>query len=345
MPTYPGTTLSNLKTATEIASNTLFDHAPGTPNAVYYGDFVVNFIGRDINGDYDTNTATDGGGDIPPWDTNLSVPNTNVNGNDSLPSGYDGSLDSSGDFVLSSGTFEVGDIFWVRLDVDCGQYAVEQIVQDQVTINTTRCTVLDTVRGVVSGEDVLDIKLEVDGYDAIALDATYTDGGYNQHAVGYNTPLNFNSTSVEADTPYLQSIQLVWDDTGPNGTGVACDGSTALDNLLGIGSASDDDYGIKVTTSVSDPTDQNSEYWLWVYFDDQNASPPDNSDHLGGQPVEGKTACANFPTQTILPDNSYNVYVYLTTDEAGNNIFADDFISFTPQTGQNGSTSKTFNAP
>jgi hypothetical protein len=46
MPTYPSTNISNLKQATGILSNDLFDHAPGSPNEVKMSDFLCNGVGN-----------------------------------------------------------------------------------------------------------------------------------------------------------------------------------------------------------------------------------------------------------------------------------------------------------
>lgn len=353
MPTYSGTTLSNLKTATGIASNNLFDHAPGSPSAVSFGDFLVQFIGRDIGSSaYEQGSVTDGSGDIPPWDTNLSIPDTNVLGTSGLPTGKTGQLNSSGEFVLDgSDVFQQGDIIWVRVDADCGEYARQQIIVDQLTQNPTGLNVLAVEQGTVNGQDVVDFKLEVDGFDAIALNSTFADGGYNQHAINYNTQLNFNSTDVETATVYLELISAQWDDTGPNGTGVACDGSTALDNLFGTGTAGDDNYGIKVTVSVNDPTDKYGDVWAWVYFDDANASPPDSTDNIytgSGGSVSGpvpadNVGCGHFRSGTLLPNNDYNIYVYVTENEDGSGeMIGDGYVTITPQTGEFGSVSKQY---
>jgi len=67
---------------------------------------------------------------------------------------------------------------------------------------------------------------------------------------------------------------------------------------------------------------------------------------LGSDPVEmvdpaDKTGCAST-TESLLPANQYNIYVYITKDEAGNDIIDDEFISFTPQTGSAGSNTDTY---
>jgi hypothetical protein len=260
-------------------------------------------------------------------------------------------LDASGTWTLDSSNFQQGEKFWIRVDMNTGDFARQQVVMKRLTVSQTlNCNILNRVDGTVNGNDVIDFEVEVDGYDNVAIDFEYTDGGYNSDAIHYNELIEFTTSTVETASPYLERIDLEWDDTGTSGTRVACDGSTALDNILSNGTSGNDNYGVKVTTTVSDPTNQNAEYWLWVYFDDSTASPPDTADNFyvqsgkpsPGDPIEGKIACTQFKTGIIIPNNSYNVYVYLTTDQAGSNVFQDEFVSFTPQTGTAGSVDQQF---
>jgi hypothetical protein len=342
--------ISSLKTATGIVSNDLFDHAPGTPNKVKMSDFFTTAIGRDIDGDYDNNTVTDGSGNVPAWDTNLSVPNGNTVTGVSAFGTRDGSLNSSGTFKISTGdNLGPGQQFWVRVNFGGKDFAFQQIIPGSLTVtSTTNCDVKDRQQGnAPNGNSVVDFKLEVTGYDTLAIDFEYNDGGYNSDAINYNTTLGFFTDDVKTPTPYLQRVDLTWASEQINSQYVACDGSTSLDQLA----ATADGYGVKVDVTISDPTNQNAEYWLWIYFDDSGKWPPDNSDHNGvgdggvGDPVEGKGACANTRTGAIIENNNYNMYVYITLDQSGSNVFADDFITFTPSKGNEGSTSKTFSAP
>jgi len=336
--------MTNLKSATGVVSNSLSDQNPSGTGKTAYSDFLVLFVGRDIGASYyEQGTVTDGSGDVPPYDTNLSVPPTNANGTTALPT-YTGQLGTDGVFHLDNNTLSPGYKMWVRVDLAEGKYAAEQIVKDKLTVKSRLgCKVVDRIHGTVDGTEVVDLQVEVTGYDVIALTLSYEGDPYNDDAIHYNKDLSFSCDSVISASPYLERISVQWDDTGPNGTGVACDGSTALDNLFGFGTAGDDNYGLKVTTNVYDPTNVNDNYYLWVYFDDQNASPPDSPDGIEsvGDPVAGKIACTSFRSGILLPDNSYNVYVYITLDEAGNDIWESDFISFTPQTGEFGSNTKT----
>jgi len=352
-------TIDRLQAATGIGSNLLSAHHPNsnTGNETAMSDFFVTAIGRAVGRSYyDQGNVTDGTSNPPAWDKNLSVPNGNsVNGFSTLPSGKSGSLDSSGTWTLDNENFQQGEKFWIRVDMNTGDFARQQVVMKRLTVSQTlNCNILNRVDGTVNGHDVIDFELQVDGYDNIAVDFEYTDGGYNSDAIHYNELIEFTTSTVETATPHLQRIDLEWDDTGPS-TGeddsrLACDGSTSLDNLFGSGQAGNDTYGVKVTTTVSDPTNQNSEYWLWVYFDDSTASPPDSADNFyiqsgspdPGDPIEGRIACTQF-RRALAPNNSYNVYVYLTLDQAGSNVFQDTFVSFTPQTGQSGSVDQEFN--
>jgi hypothetical protein len=354
-------TVDRLKAATGIADDRVSAHHPnGTGNETAMGDFFVTAIGRAVGRSYyDQGNVTDGSSNPPAWDKNLSIPNGNsVSGLSTLPSGKSGSLDSSGTWTLDSSNFQQGETFWVRVDMNGGDFARQQVVMKRLTVSQTlNCNILNRVDGTVNGNDVIDFEVEVDGYDSVAIDFQYNDGGYNSDAIHYydsseSTPdlIEFTTSTVETATPHLDRIDLEWDDTGTSGTRVACDGSTALDNIQTNGTSGNDNYGVKVTTTVSDPTNQNAEYWLWVYFDDSTASPPDTADNFyvqsgkpsPGDPIEGKIACTQFKTGIIIPNNSYNVYVYLTTDQAGSNVFQDEFVSFTPQTGTAGSVDQQF---
>jgi len=337
--------MSNLKTATGVVSNNLSDHNPSGSGPTSYSDFLVTWVGRDIGASYyEQGSVTDGSGDIPPYDTNLSVPPTNANGTSALPT-YTGQLGTGGIFHLDNGEIEPGYRLWFRVDLAAGQYAAEQILKDKLTVKeTSNCTVVDRIDGTANGREVIDFQVEVTGYDVIAVRLSYEGDPYNDDAIHYNKDLSFSCDSIKSSMPYLKRISVQWDDTGPSGSGgVTCDGDP-LDGISGIGTAGDDNYGIKITTEIYDPTNVNDNYYLWVYFDDANASPPDTGDglHPPGEPAPGKVACTHFRSGIVIPDNSYNVYVYITLDEAGNNVWESDYISFTPQTGQFGSNTKTF---
>jgi hypothetical protein len=355
-------TIDRLQAATGIGSNLLSAHHPNsnTGNETAMSDFFVSAIGRAVGRSYyDQGNVTDGTSNPPAWDKNLSVPNGNsVSGVSTLPSGKSGSLDSNGTWTLDSSNFQQGQKFWVRVDMAVNDFAREQVVMDQLVVSSTlNCNILNRVDGTVNGNDVIDFEVEVNGYDNIAIDFEYNDGGYNSDAIHYydsSAPspdvIEFTTDTVETATPHLDRIDLEWDDTGTSGTRIACDGNTALDNIQGFGNSGNDKYGVKVTTTVSDPTNQNAEYWLWVYFNDSTASPPDTADNFyvqsgtpsPGDPIEGKIACTQFKTGFLSPNNSYNVYVYLTNDQAGSNIFQDEFVSFTPQTGTAGTVDQQF---
>ena len=349
--------ISSLKTATGILSNDLFDHAPGTPNSVKMSDFFTTSVGRDVNGDYDNTNVTDGGGSPPAIDTNLSVPNGNTVTGVSAFGTRDGSLNSSGTLKITTGDkLKQGNQFWVRVNFEGQSFAFQQIIPNSLTVaSTSNCSVKDRQQGTApNGNSVVDFKIEVTGFDTLALDLIYNDGGYNSDAINYNTSLNFFTDEVETSTPYLQRIDLTYaSSTVSNGSFVACDGSTPLENLA----ATVDGYGLKIDVTISDPTNVNSEYWLWIYFDDAPStdSPPDNSDHNGlgsggvGDPVEGKGACANTATGALIDGNSFDTYVWITTDQSGSNVFNSNRIprniSFTANKGTEGTETKTFSEP
>lgn len=350
MPTYPSTNISNLKQATGILSNELFDHAPGTPSSVRMSDFLTDAIGRDISGDYDTNSVTDGSGGLEPWDKNISVPNGNALNGSSAFGGNDGELNSNGTFKITQGDeLSIGRRFWVRVNWEGGDFAFEQIIPDKLSLTTAdNCKVTNRLRGTApNGNRVIDFQVEVTGYDSLTLQLEYNDGGFNSHAINYNTKLQFFTDEVVTSTPYLQSITLRWASEQINSSYVACDGSTSLDQLA----LDSQGYGVKVNTTVFDPTNQNGDYYLWTYFADSNASPPDATFHdgTGGGSFQsyskGKGACQNGPTGPLLSGNSVTMYVFITLDSAGTNIFASETISFTPSSGTENTVSKTFQGP
>jgi len=351
MPTYPNTNISKLQQATGILSSDLFDHAPGNPNAVRMSDFLTDAIGRDISGDYDTNSLTDGGGDLePPWDTNLSVPNGEALNDRLAFGGNDGELNSDGTFKITQGDeLSIGRRFWVRVNWTGGDFAFEQIIPDKLSLTTAdNCKVTNRLRGTApNGNQVIDFQIEVTGYDFLLLQFEYDDGGYNSHAINYNTTLQFFTDEVKTSTPFLSSITLRWASEQINSSYVACDGSTSLDQLA----LNPQGYGVKVNTTVSDPTGQNSDYHLWTYLEDSSASPPDPTFHdgTGGGSFQsyskGKGACQNGPTGPQLSGNTFKMYVFITLDPAGTNIFESETISFTPSTGNEDTVTKTFQGP
>jgi hypothetical protein len=347
-------TMSKLKEATNISDNRLSAHAPNGPGVTTgFRDFWIMHVGRDIDRPYYTNN-TGSSSTTFGFDTRLSIPNATIDSQyPPLRTDLTGSLNSNYDYEVSGGRLQFDDRFIVRVDwgiFDDYDYAFEQIAQENISISTVRCSVEKINHGISSdGNPVTDIRCIVEESGFVSVTVNFDDGGFNNDCTHFSTDLLFGLTaeSVVTDTVYIDRLTAYWDDTGSdtNSGFPACDGSTALDGLLGVGNAGDDNYGIRLNAIVNDPADQYGDLWLWVYFDDATKAPPDSPSGLNG-PIQmsasgDKTGCDNF-RRSLLPGSSYNIYAFITTDSSGSTIIDEEFISFTPQTGSAGSNTDTY---
>lgn len=360
-------TMSRLKAATGIADDRLSAHHPnGAGNEASMGDFLVFRVGRSTGRSfYSTQTVTESS-DFPGWDLNLSIPTGNsVTGVSALPSNFSqgGALNSKGEYKLNSNSkkFQIGDKVWVRVDLVGNQFARQQIVADQLNIKSiSGAKVLQRADGTVNGKDVVDFELEITDYDIAVIKLEYNDGGYNDDAANYNRELEFFTDDVQTATPYLESLQLYYDDTGASGNQVACDGTTPLDDLPfpGSGTAGDGTFGLKVQPFVNDPKDKKN-IWLWAYTDGSKSPPdtPANKYIQSGKPANGdpiqltsiggeqKSACTQFTLLTLDNGNDIPITVYLTEDQAGTTTFTSTTISYPSNHNTHGINTKNFSSP
>jgi len=359
------TTISGLTQATSIASNDLFDHAAGTPSAVYMSDFLTGAIGRDVTSPEWAQGVVDGTGQ---FDTFLGIPQTTIGGNDGLPSGRSSTIEPDGSVTIDDGyKLRVGDKIWVRVGATgSGEFFAEQIGKNTSSLKFTNSTARFSPTGARqvgidgSGRRVIDIELEVTGYNAIEARLRLEDG-MNTDASNYgdpstqtgvsNTDLVFTTDDVKSDTVFFENMEIAYSNKGGGGSYVDCAG----DPLDGGNTSGDLSYSVRVETEVNNPAQKfNGTTYVWVYMDDDFGS-------LDCPPATPKAKQSGSALYCLDSDNEgftmqrgtnadVDVRVVLTDDDSSSLTVLDErLLTLTPEgggfqggTGDEGLVSETY---
>lgn len=359
------TTISGLKQATSIASNNLYDHGVGTPASVRMSDFLTGAIGRDVNSPEWSQGVVDG---ADQFDTFLGIPQTTIGGSNGLPAGRSSTIESDGRVTIDDGyKLRVGDKIWVRVGATgSGEFFAEQIGKNTSSLTFTNSTARFSPTGARqvgidgSGRRVIDIELEVTGYNAIEARLRLEDG-LNTDATNYgdpstqtgvsNTDLVFTTDDVKSDTVFFENMEIAYSNKGGNGSYVDCAG----DPLDGGHTSGDLSYSVRVETQVNNPAQKyNGITYVWVYMND-------DFDSLGCPPTTPKAKqdgsalyCLDSDNESFTMQRGTNadvdVRVVLTDDDSSSPTVLDERLltlspdggAFQGGTGDEGIVSETY---
>lgn len=210
-------TLSNLKNATGIADDRLSAHHPnGAGNTTSLGDFAVEDIGWDNDGDTFIENLQFSSKSI------YKLPCVEVNGSDSNAAGsYNGSVwQFSNSSVELSPNFR--DSLKLRVDVealpDLGDFFVDQIFSDASNWTFSGGNLAFNTLTKVD-DSTLEIEIDVTGYGSVAsFEATFADG-LNDAMPHYNETLGFQTSEIRSATPVIcgPGTSIFFEDEKANG--------------------------------------------------------------------------------------------------------------------------------
>jgi hypothetical protein len=321
------TTISALKGATQINSNSLSDHNPTSDSVTRLSEFLIDKIGRRVNSpEYTQEITTDINGDPygkNGFDTRISIPDS--------ASTINGSLDSNGNWVSDTDqNIQIGEKFVIRVDTSIqdtdqfGNYWAEAIGKIGSSLTVTGGNLSTTgVRTIGTDGDgyvYVEVEVEVVESDSASLNIQLQDG-LNTDCLHYGDPstqsgvsqfadaLTFNTTDIQSDKVFIDRIDVEYSNLGGDGTLFGCD----LNALDDGGTKSDRTFTTRVNVDYNDPANKFTGPYFWLFINDDvnSLGCPGDGNHIvkvqGTNCVEYQTESQNSATITlrvVLTENS-----------------------------------------
>jgi hypothetical protein len=316
-------TMTNLKSATGIADDRLSAHHPnGTGNTTSMGDFLTNHIGRRVaSPEWEQGMTTDINGDpygSNGFDTRLSIPDITVHSEPGAPVG-EGSLDTDGNFEFDTDVvLGNGNRFWVRVgtgidpnnDATIGDLFGDAIaVTDSLDVSGNNCEPTGDRKVGTDGDGklVIDIEMEITGFNNAAVYITFQDG-LNVDATNYGNSMQFFTTDVQKDTVYMDQITVQWSNLGGESSQLFVD--CQLNSLDAGNTKGDSTFTMRVSPVYNNPAGRTTYTYLYFEVIESDLSCPGSGNAI----AQGGGSCFDFQ---ITPDLESFLRVVVTEGQNG----------------------------